>query len=269
MPETTQPDSNKEKRDLDLFRDKGWDENDLDYYNATAKYIKAKSHNREDGLYLMPEDFIHFCSELELKGFHLTYWDYLQKFVQLYLNDWPNWKELQNFNIKTAVRNWYEDYLRRKGIKDTTEPRIPDKKELPNPECAVIPEREHVLILAIEISRLQTQLLEKIQSGSMTIEGDGLQDFYRLPWIWHYGPGELQDIKATLASELAVPEQDADSLIIGTMLKPVPGMRITPEIKGSEMRAVFEKLDGKTFKLLCEFRMADLGKTSIKFYRMP
>lgn len=268
MPDLLQAGTDEKGKDLDLFKKYRWDKDDLEYFYATSEYIRSKFLRSDRRLFLMPADFINFCLALKDKGHRNSFRTYLQKFVQLYF-DAPYWPWFEIKGEKAAMLEWYKEYSRKRHEIAETKESFPADKPIPKTESAVVPETKHVLLLAIEISRLQPHLLKQIQSGSVTIANSDLQEFYRLPWIWHYGPGELQDMKAILASELGVPEQYADSLIIGTMLNPAPGIRITPEIKGSEMRAVFEKLDGKTFKLLCDFRMADLGKSSVKFYRMP
>lgn len=268
MPDLSQTATDEKVKALELFKRAGYDKDDLDYFYATSTYIRSKFHGSDYRLFLAPVDFIDFCNTLERMGYHKSFRQYLQNFVQLYF-DGKSWGLRGICGEKSVMLNWRDNYSRTKHSKAETRDTSYAEKNILKTEIVPVPERKHIMLLAIEISRLHPQLLEKIQSGSVTIADSDLQDFYRLPWIWHYGPGELQDIKAMLASELAVPEQDADSLIIGTMLNPAPGIRITPEIKGSEMRAVFEKLDGKTLKLLCDFRMADLGRSSVKFYRMP
>lgn len=268
MPDLPQAGADEKEKDLDLFKKAGWDKDDLEYFYATSAYIRSKFRGSDYRLFLTPIDFIDFCLALKDKGYSQSFRSYLQKFALLYF-DGPHWGVKGILGEKSAMLDWRDNYSRINRHTADTRDTSSAEKDIRKTAIVPVPERKHTMLLAIENSRLQPQMLERIQSGSVTIGSSDLQNFYRLPWIWHYGTGEMQDIKATLANELAVPEQDADSLIIGTMLKPAPGIRITPEIKGSEMRAVFEKLDGKTFKLLCDFRMADLGKSSVKFYRMP
>lgn len=271
MSDLSQASIDEKEKDLEFFKKAGWEEADLDHFYETSKYIESTLRDRENHLYLRPEDFAHFCSYIDKK---ISFFEHLYLFVQMYF-EWRKWDE-KNVNVgdKALMLGWIKEYRHQHMGRSVIHSVSPSEMKTQNTQgedtnVTAKSHRHHFLLLAIEISRLSQQLLDKIQSGAVTIANSDLQDFYRLPWLWHYGTGELKEMKATLSSELAEPEQEADSLIIGTILELPSDIRITPEIKGSEMRAVFETLAGKTFKLICDFRMVDLGKSSVKFYRIP